>query len=265
MGVVEQQGTHICYRGGSSQFHQYGGGAAVLQPSVTIITPSTGCRQEYLLDAASSIERAKNTGLDVQWVIASPEKPPVSLECDYVALKEPLSPSRARNAALERARGDFVVNLDDDDMLSLDFSASLIDGLYRDTVYAAYSADWFPETDTHHIWEGQLPPGFHPPGEVSLLWLADTYPIAMHPSTLIVPRHTLEGVGGWDDSLEQAEDIDLAACLMVEYGIVMLDVVTHYYRKHPGQMTRSKEVMQRDHEVIQQVYSRYGISVVGEG
>lgn len=264
MGGVGQRETHICYRGGSSQFHQYGG-AAVLQPSVTIITPSTGCRQEYLLDAATSIERAKNTGLDVQWVIASPEKPPVSLECDYVALKEPLSPSRARNAALERAEGDFVVNLDDDDMVSPEFSAPLIDGLYRDTVYAAYSADWFPETDTHHIWEGQLPPGFHPSGDVSLSWLFATYPIAIHPSTLIIPRHMLEDIGGWDDSLEQAEDIDLAAYLTWDYGLVMLDAVTHYYRKHPEQMTRTEEVTQRDKEVIQQVYSRYGISVVGEG
>ena len=65
--------------------------------------------------------------------------------------------------------------------------------------------------------------------------------------------------GGWNSRLGQAEDIDCALKMAHNYGFCMTDLVTHNYRKHPQQMTRSKKVAEADADIISAVYRTNGI------
>lgn len=227
------------------------------RPDVTIITASQGKRNQFLLDASRSIIRARETGMSIQWILVSPATPPIPGVAEWISIDYPLTPSQARMIGLERACGRFVVNLDDDDILGEDFNAQLFATLDEKRVYAAKSCDWFPRDNFFKVWDGQLSSGDYEAGDVSAL--AQSYPVAIHPSTLIVPLKILRESGGWDVSLSEAEDIDLAFRLMKMRGMTMLDAVTHCYRKHPKQMTRGAVVQERDPEIIRDVYTRYGI------
>ena len=118
------------------------------------------------------------------------------------------------------------------------------------------SQDYYPD-GTAVQWEGQLKPGYYAPKDYQAL--ASHYPLAVHPSTMLARTDLLIEQGGWNSRLGQAEDIDCALKMAHNHGFCMIGLVTHNYRKHPQQMTRSKKVAEADADIISAVHRANGI------
>lgn len=198
----------------------------------------------------------RNSGLAVDWIIASPVTPDLTTEHVHVPLGGVVSPATARNAALQAVDTPWVVAIDDDDFLAPEFGIVAFRNIGNHDLCFAISQDFYPDGSTEK-WRGQLKPGWYAPEDYQAL--VSRYPVSVHPSTMLVRTELLADCGGWDESLSQAEDIDCALRLARRSGFYMENFVTHNYRKHDQQMTRNPEVVEVDADVIRSVYQANGI------
>lgn len=223
---------------------------------LSIITPSMGDRPEYLRQCGTSIDMVRAAGVDVEWIIASPAVPEVGTEHVHVPLARAVTPAVARNAALGAVDTQWVSTLDDDFLAPGFVEVAMRTVGSRDVCFAV-SQDFYPDGSTA-VWEGQLEPGVY--GRERYSAIVSRYPVAVRPSTMVVRTGLLAGVGGWDESLVQAEDIDCALRVARHGGFHMEGVVTHNYRKHARQMTRRKEVADADAAILRHVYRSNGVT-----
>lgn len=229
------------------------------QPYVSVITPSQGDRQYYLRQCGDSIDMIRACGIPLDWIIASPVAPGVPTKHTHVLLERAVSPAVARNAALGAVTTPWVANVDDDDFLAPGFATVVtkyVGSPLGGSVYFSVSQDYYSD-GTAVQWRGQLKPGYYAPEDYRVL--ASHYPLAIHPSTMLARTDLLLEQGGWNIRLGQAEDIDCALKMAHNYGFCMTDLVTHNYRKHPQQMTRSEKVAEADADIISAVYRANGI------
>ena len=103
--------------------------------TTSIIIP-TFCPQNYLFESLQSLLEQKNCTFDVIIVLNGPEEPYRTAIRDFIAehklknfhlLYSPLpGVSAARNFALDRITSDYVVFLDDDDLVNLEYLSELL-------------------------------------------------------------------------------------------------------------------------------------------
>ncbi len=125
--------------------------------------------------------------------------------------------SAARNAGIERARGDFVTFLDSDNVWSPEFVENMMIGMRArrsDVAYATLRVDgdgeqWFREVDATR-------PALELGNVVDL-------------NTLVVSRAALERVSGFDTSLPRAVDYDLILRLSAHYPLHHIPVLGALY------------------------------------
>lgn len=242
-------------------------------PLVTVITATSAIpeRQPFWEALATSVNC--QAGVEVEWLIAAPHSPGAddmlsrvgdAITSPGVALSHvpvPLASTvgSRRNAALRRASGQYVVNLDDDDMLAGAHSLSC-----RVSELESSGAQWVAGRTVNYgvsrllDWE-QLPSGrYSLPGDVGLV-LPEDLPLTIHTSAVLASTDLIRGVGGWHPTLPAAEDIDLLyrLCLSTRSFSMVEDVVL-LYRKH-AESTMAKISRKDDRELISSLRDQYGL------
>lgn len=145
----------------------------------------------------------------------------------------------ARNVGIRECRGDFLVFLDADDLLSTTALQIGIDELLSHPECAFVSGD-------HRRVNADLIPLFkfrsRPIQEMHYLaFLRGNY-IGMH-ATVMYRRGPLEGTGGFNESLEACEDYDLYLRIAREHPVRCHGSIVADYRQHEANMSRDPEFM----------------------
>lgn len=157
--------------------------------------------------------------------------------------QENSGPSAARNLGIRHARGRWISIQDSDDLSTPDhleilfgFAAKhpecgmvFANGAYlggpehnRDTI--------IPLNKSHRLAQNG----------VRLVDLFDKSIVRLQAA--LIPKQSLEAIGGHDESLRVCMDLDLAFRLFMRYPVVYLDKVVFLYRKHEGNIGRDQEL-----------------------
>jgi glycosyltransferase involved in cell wall biosynthesis len=214
----------------------------VTAPRLSIVTPTRNRRDSFLPLAIASVQALR---LDEPWehVIADDGSDDGTGEyLAALAARDPrIVPVRhttsrgvaaARNSAVRAARGDYLIDLDDDDLLAVDGVAQRV--AYMD----AHPEFWAAHANAAKIDEA----GHYLIGEdVRNFFCADRTDCAQHfyastmipnASTAIYRRRALLELGGWDETLTCCEDYDLWLRSLDRYGPPgFVDTIVTFYRK----------------------------------
>jgi len=133
----------------------------------------------------------------------------------------------ARNAALEMARGEFVVPLDADDELPPGFVGPAVRALHRDPGLGAVGGTVRNVGLLDHV---SVPVGYVP--DLSLV--VNTFGRA----TAVLRSRAVRSAGGYDEGLPAYEDWDLYLRLhKAGWGVEYLPLTGQVYRRHADSMT----------------------------
>ena len=142
----------------------------------------------------------------------------------------------ARNTALARCRGDYVLFLDDDDCLKADAVEKLISAI-KNTPGAVWAAGAYEYTDA----DGEPMGRTHVPelneGD-ALRQMIGANPIGA-PLAVLLKADVVREVGGFDENrrLQSAEDHDLWTTMARRYRPALTREIVACYRKHPQNAT----------------------------
>jgi len=211
-------------------------------PTISILTPTRNRSATYLPQAIASVRALRLTCVHEHVVVDDGSTDGTAAYLDAEARADPRlrvvrheSPrgvAAARNSALAAARGAFVVDLDDDDLL-------LSTGVARRHRYLLEHPEcWAVHANALKIDEGGRYlvgqdvvnyPCLDPARCARLFFTSEMIPNA---STGMYRREALVALGGWDESLSCCEDYDLWLRSLARYGPPgFLDEFVALYRK----------------------------------
>jgi GT2 family glycosyltransferase len=157
-----------------------------------------------------------------------------------VRLDERRGPGAARNAGIGVLDPDvdLVAFCDHDDVWTPGYLAAHARGLEHHPDASILTGDTLivgpDDRETGERWQG-LHRGAHRPSLV-LPTIYERHPLCT--SATVVRRSALDDVGGFDETLPQAEDLDLWLRLLAEdHGLVAVLGATVRYRRHPSGLT----------------------------
>jgi glycosyltransferase involved in cell wall biosynthesis len=152
-------------------------------------------------------------------------------------LRQPrLGPAAARNAAVAAAHGDLIATLDHDDTWPADRTGALLEGIGTAAFVCGRVA---------------IEAGDNPDPR---LLRADRTHIPFLLPTGLMARSAWLALGGMDEALTRAEDIDLYLRLIeAKYQVAYVDAVTLNYRLGPGGLSRNLET---SHAAMLEVFRR---------
>ncbi len=209
---------------------------------VLIVIPTLGRRPDFLIQTLDSI-RTQSVSADI--VIVAPPDSPVARTCaaDFGAelIPDPGSLPTAINAgvAVAELRHRYVTWLGDDDLLtarSLEATKNALEGDSRRVL--AYGACSYVDEDGQELWISQAGRW----AERVLAWGPDLIP---QPG-MLVRREAWDQVGGVDESLRFAFDLDLLLKLRRVGTFVDVGSVVSRFRWHPDSLTVSDRSMSLD-------------------
>ena len=211
-------------------------------PRISILTPTRNRRDSYLPRAIASVRALRlsvtyehvivddgsNDGTEA-YVVAEAEADPRLV---FVSHPTRRGVAAARNSAGRQARGEFLVDLDDDDLLTAD-------GVERRYAYLlAHPEFWATHANALKIDEDDR---YLIGEDVANYFCADrrccarlffTSRMIPNASTAMYRRRALLDLGGWDESLSCCEDYDLWLRSLDRYGPPgFVDSIVALYRK----------------------------------
>ncbi len=211
------------------------------EPLVTVILPVFG-RDQFLDRAIQSV--LGQTHRNIQLIVVDDGSPvdPIPREARFgdrieVYRKANGGPASARNFGMARARGDFVLFLDDDDFLEPRAVEALLkpmDGR-PDVAWVAGRLAYVDE-------QGRLLQHLHPcqirSGDVYAAMIRDN--LIGTPSSVLLRTEVVRALGGFDEDprYQFCEDYDLWLTMARDFPIVAIPEVVSNYRYHAGNATR---------------------------
>lgn len=140
--------------------------------------------------------------------------------------------SGARNRGLEEARGEFVLFLDDDDMLRPD-AIKVLSGALRDNPDAVRAMGAYCT-----FGDGVRPiRALHPRRQLKRqLWREELFGWNGPPAAIMWRTAVVREIGGWNETLRRAEDTDVNFRAWRSNAVLVPDVVLDY-RYHRTQVT----------------------------
>jgi glycosyltransferase involved in cell wall biosynthesis len=217
----------------------------VADPVATIVVPT---RDRHELAARAVRSALAQTRADVEVVVVDDgSTPPFEPEPDarvrLIRNEVPGGVCRARNLAIEAARGDWIAFLDDDDELLPQMVERSLAAAAASTMpppVGVLGAQEEVDEEGHvlrHRWPVALPRGRHYFLEVEerSRQAADgrTRSFLVH-NTLLMPTDVLRAVGGFDERLASWEHDDLFLRINAACSLDAIDVVTYRRTLHAG-------------------------------
>lgn len=208
---------------------------------LTVITPVGAGRDEWLDDAANSVQAARAelpSGWNVEWIVVydghTPKRVPEGVD-RVVRWSFPAGVSAARNAALGYATGAWVFPLDADDRVhpsGLAAALNFVTTLPDDVGWVALSRVFLDGSPTVYTFEHTRA---FTAGELAEEWVS---PFQFHPNSVLFRRDILLRAGGWP-AVPVNEDLGcVLLCSEIAAGQQFPATVTRY-RVSEGQMTAS--------------------------
>jgi glycosyltransferase involved in cell wall biosynthesis len=207
-------------------------------PKVSIVIP-TYCHRDFILRTLDSVFDQTMTDYEIIVVNDGSTDDTVVLLAPLIEAKRihyfeqsNQGQSLARNFGIERARGEYVALLDDDDLWpkdKLQWQVSFLDdnpdvGMVGGTLQAI---------DEHgaYRWKGT----FFPVIDFEALFAENPF---LSPGQTLIRSDLLRRVGGMNPTIWGADDWDLWFRIAKVSRIVMLDRLSLYYRLHPGNASK---------------------------
>jgi glycosyltransferase involved in cell wall biosynthesis len=207
-------------------------------PKVSVVIP-TYCHRDFILTTLDSVFNQTTTDYEVIVVndgstddTAAILAPLIDAKrIDYIEQSNQ-GQNRARNRGIERARGDYIALLDDDDTWPRDKLRWQIDfldanphvGMVGGTLQAIDENDSFR-------WKGT----FTPVIDFETLFAANPF---LSPGQTLIRANLLKQLGGMNPTIWGADDWDLWFRIAKASKIVMVDRLALYYRLHPGNASK---------------------------
>lgn len=224
-------------------------------PSFSILTPTSG-RLPYLQACIQSVQQQMLFGADIAlehiivchggdgqtraWLEAAALPNTVCLFAD-----EALSPSAARNRALEVATGDWILVLDDDDLYLQRTVFYFADAIGRHPERRWFVADFVRVDEELRYLPGQDVYGYQFDGDTQMLqaiFAAETFA----QGNVCMARSLLAEAGHYDEARAVAEDLELYTRLLLAGAVPLaLPIVSHLHRVHT--QNTSKHIDARHH------------------
>lgn len=209
---------------------------------VLLVVPTLGRRPDYLRQTLTSI-RAQDVPADVVLVTPSDatEARDLAAEHHCAVLDDPGSLSAAVNLGVASAADHhaYVNWLGDDDLLAPDSLALTTGALDADPdVVVAYGHCVYVDPQGRTLWVSRA-------GRVAP-WLMTWGPDLVPQPGLLVRRDAWERVGGLDESLRFAMDLDLLLRLRSEGRFVDVAAPVSAFRWHPESLTVSDRTASLD-------------------
>src|SRR5579859_1379238 len=212
------------------------------QPTISLLTPTRNRCATYLQPAIASV-RALRLSVPYEHVIVddgSEDGTPARLAAESAAdehirwlrHERPRGVAATRNAAAQAARGAFLVDLDDDDLLTADGVERRYQYLLaRPERWAVHGNALKIDAEGRYLIGEDVRNFFcDDPGRCAELFFSS----AMIPnaSTAMYRREALLALGGWDESLSCCEDYDLWLRSLERFGPPgFVDAVVALYRR----------------------------------
>jgi glycosyltransferase involved in cell wall biosynthesis len=221
------------------------------QPLVTFVMPAWNPRAEHFAAAVESV--LGQHGCEVEVIVVDDgSEPPLAAPDDprlRVVRVEHGGPYRARNAALELARGDFVRYADADDVLEPESTARLLALAGRgETV--AYGATLVCDADLRPVRTMVS----DVEGRAERACLLGRFHVRL--TSLLFPRRVVEAVGQWDTSFRVSGDWDYVLRALEHARVRGDGGVATLYRRHAGSLTRRADTRAGE-EARRRVIERY--------
>jgi hypothetical protein len=205
-------------------------------PRVSVITACLPKAADYLHEAATSIEKARDE-IDLEWILVldGPTDEPIPGKPDQlIVMPRQRGVSVARNFGLAKASSPLLTNLDGDDEIDSSGLLAGVEALEHDEALGWVALNRLLTT-------GEMTVHWHGPknwkiGEVAETWSA---PMAFHSNTLVMRTSEVKKVGGWP-ALPACQDLALCLLLSERMAGASLSDVLIRYRAWEGQNTASE-------------------------
>jgi GT2 family glycosyltransferase len=153
------------------------------------------------------------------------------LRITYVATPGEVGRARAGNIAMERAKGEWLNFLDDDDVLFADHVEVLVDAVRASGAPGAFAYAWETATqvvdrDRAVYREIENVPRHRPQFDLARLWRQNFLPI----QAVLFHRGLFEREGGFAEDMDQLEDWNLWTRYTLERDFVAVPKTTSKYR-----------------------------------
>ena len=232
-------------------------------PRVTVVIPTLD-RKEFLEQAIETVQ--VQTYEPLECIVVDDGSTDGTREyldsLDYDALRtiyrdNETGLSSARNAAIDAAEGEYVTFLDSDDILYPHTVETLVTELDKQSedCAGAFGSKKFITP------RGRVKEKRAPTGRITEATIENARAIG-GPSSTTFRLDAVEDVGGFDESFDGLEDLDLYLTLLKKYSLFGVDKVCCERRTHDRQMSGDNEMMSRS---FRKLLEKHGIKDHGRG
>lgn len=216
-------------------------------PTISVITPIYDPVPSQLTEAYDSLrDQELPVGWELEWLLQEDGKTGAARDIlpEEAWIKHESGRhggvAICRNLALSRAHGEFIKNLDQDDILTPGVLSRDIDVLTSNPDVGWTTSrvlDLLPDGSKVGF-EGDPPAGRLAPGVVREQWRTHDYRLPVHPTTICIRRSLAVALGGWM-AVPGSDDTGLLVAASTLSPGWFTSEVGLLYRKWPGQVSAS--------------------------